>query len=72
MLYKPDKEDNQSTPSPENYDIKTILGKSSAWKIGTTERKLTEIKSITPGTGKYSYKSFLGEGLNIQWDLNMI
>ena len=30
--------------------------------MSATKRNLTEIKSKTPGSGKYSYKSFIGEG----------
>ena len=61
-IVKPDKDDPQFTPSPANYVIKDTSGKSPAWRIGTAKRKLTEIKSTTPGSGKYSYKSFIGEG----------
>ena len=30
--------------------------------IGKAERKLAEIKSTTPGSGKYQYKTYIGEG----------
>ena len=33
-----------------------------AWVIGKAERKLAEIKSTTPGSGKYQYKTYIGEG----------
>ena len=30
--------------------------------MSETKRNLTEIKSETPGSGKYEYKTFIGEG----------
>ena len=42
--------------------MRDTSGKAPAWRIGTTERKLTDIKSATPGSGKYEYKTYIGEG----------
>ena len=42
--------------------MRDTSGKSPAWVIGKTQRKLTEIKSTTPGSGQYQYKTFIGEG----------
>ena len=59
---KPDRDDPQFTPSPANYNVKDLSGKTPAWVIGKTQRKLTDIKSTTPGSGQYKYKTYIGEG----------
>jgi len=42
--------------------VKDLSGKTPAWVIGKTQRKLTDIKSTTPGSGQYKYKTYIGEG----------
>ena len=59
---KPDKDDILFTPSPVKYSAKDISIKSPSWKIGKTKRVLTHAIQKTPGSGKYEYKSFIGEG----------
>ena len=61
-IVKPDCDDPQFTPSPANYNVKDLSGKTSAWVIGKTQRKLTDIKSTTPGSGQHKYKTCIGEG----------
>lgn len=50
------------TPSPDKYKPKDLSIKSPAWKISQKKRLLTHVDSKTPGSGKYEYKSFIGEG----------
>jgi hypothetical protein len=59
---KPEKDDPLFTPSPATYTIKDLSNKTPGWRISATKRKLTEINSKTPGSGKYEYKTFIGEG----------
>ena len=61
-IVRADKDDPLFTPSPATYQIKDLSNKTPAWKISETKRNLTEIKSKTPGSGKYEYKTFIGEG----------
>ena len=62
VIVKSDKDDPLFTPSPAHYNIQDLSNKTPAWKISETKRNLVEIKTITPGSGKYEYKSFIGEG----------
>ena len=62
FIVKPDRDDPQFTPSPANYTVKDTSNRGPAWAIGKTERKLIQVKSTTPGSGKYDYKTFIGEG----------
>lgn len=57
-----EKSDSLLTPSPVNYDIKDISGKSPAWVISKARRRPLNFESYTKNCGFYKYKSFIGEG----------
>ena len=50
------------TPDPTKYNIKDISNKTPSWQIGTEKRECVKINSKTPGSGKYEYQTFIGEG----------
>ena len=57
---KIDKDDKLITPDPTAYDIKLNSG-SPKWTINGMKRKSIK-KPKTPGSGRYEYKTFIGEG----------
>ena len=58
---KEDKDDKLFTPSPDKYEIKLKSG-SPKWTINGMKRKSFTKKQKTPGSGRYEYKSYIGEG----------
>ena len=50
------------TPDPTKYNIKDISNKTPSWQIGHEKRECVKIDSKTPGSGKYEYQTFIGEG----------
>ena len=58
---KTDKDDKLFTPSPTKYEIKIKSG-SPKWTINGVARKSLLKRIKTPGSGKYEYKTYIGEG----------
>ena len=47
------------TYTPNSINVEA---RAPSWKIPTSKRELTSIKNKNPGSGKYEYHSFIGEG----------
>ncbi len=60
-LVKIDKDDKLYTPDPTKYEVKLKSG-SPKWTISGRIRKSNFKKPTTPGSGRYEYKTFIGEG----------
>ena len=58
---KIDKDDKLFTPDPTKYEIKLNSG-SPKWTINGSLTKSLSKKPTTPGSGRYEYKTFIGEG----------
>ena len=58
---KIDKDDKFYTPAPTEYDIK-LTSDSPKWTINGRMIKSYSKKPTTPGSGRYEYKTFIGEG----------
>ena len=69
-LDKYEKDDKDITPSPAEYNIKDLSNKAPSWRIGLAKRKLIEVRSKTPGSGKYEYKTYIGEGPKYSFKLD--
>ena len=62
IIVKQDKDDPLLTPDPSKYNIIDNSGKTPSWIIGKSKRECVKIDSKTPGSGKYEYQTFIGEG----------
>lgn len=58
----PDKDDPLFTPDPTKYNVGDISIKTPSWQIPKSKRLLGVVASKTPGSGKYEYKTYIGEG----------
>lgn len=58
---QPDKDDPLFTPGPTRYELKDTTSRSPSWLIGRAKRELSKVDSMTPGSGRYEYQSFIGE-----------
>ena len=50
------------TPDPAKYNIIDNSNKTPSWQIGKAKRECVKVDSKTPGSGKYEYQTFIGEG----------
>ena len=62
FIVKQDKDDPLLTPAPSKYIINDISNKTPTWTIGNQKRDCVKVDSKTPGSGKYEYQTFIGEG----------
>ena len=62
IIVKVEKDDPLTTPDPGKYNIIDNSGKTPSWQIGKAKRECVKIDSKTPGSGKYEYQTFIGEG----------